>query len=235
MLELLKPRDGGHYLDIGCGTGNYTIALSSSHYRFTGIDPSFEMLNMAKANNNHIDWHIGTAENTGMPDNHFDGILASLTIHHWDNLEAGFSEMARVMKPDGRLVLFTTTPEQTSNYWLTRYFPVMMQRSLPPLPSYNTILKALRHSGLDLVYRENYEVQPDLKDLFLYSGKHDPERYFDPVFRKGISSFALFSEPSEVESGLKQLRDDIDNGRFESIKNQSAHKDGDYLFIVVQK
>ena len=40
LLYFLKPQPGKLYLDIGCGTGNYTIALSNQGLNFTGVEPS---------------------------------------------------------------------------------------------------------------------------------------------------------------------------------------------------
>ena len=50
----LAPMDGGRYLDIGCGTGNYTIALSEKGLNFIGVDPSREMLRQAEAGKKEI-------------------------------------------------------------------------------------------------------------------------------------------------------------------------------------
>lgn len=69
LLYHLKPTKNGMYLDIGCGTGNYTDELQKKGFRFIGIDPSKQMLEKAKLRNNKIDWKIGTAENIGLPEN----------------------------------------------------------------------------------------------------------------------------------------------------------------------
>ena len=49
LLALLQAVPGGGYLDIGCGTGNYTIALAAAGLGFTGVDPSEVMLLEARA------------------------------------------------------------------------------------------------------------------------------------------------------------------------------------------
>ena len=84
LLNLLNPKPNGQYLDIGCGTGNYTHEFQKRGFQFIGIDPSMEMLKQAKLKNPKVVWHIGTAEQTGLTDNAVDGIIGSLTIHHWD-------------------------------------------------------------------------------------------------------------------------------------------------------
>ncbi|MGB5498441.1 MAG: class I SAM-dependent methyltransferase, partial [Maribacter sp.] len=118
LLFHLDPKENGLYLDIGCGTGNYTNELQKRGFQCIGIDPSIEMLEKAKSNNHQIDWRIGTAEKTGLADNSMNGIIGSLTIHHWTDLKKGFSELYRVLKPEGRIVIFTSTPKQMNGYWL---------------------------------------------------------------------------------------------------------------------
>ena len=58
LLHHLKPTKSGKYLDIGCGTGNYTNELQKNGFQFIGIDPSKQMLEKAKLKNNEIIWKI---------------------------------------------------------------------------------------------------------------------------------------------------------------------------------
>ncbi|MHB1278877.1 MAG: class I SAM-dependent methyltransferase, partial [Bacteroidia bacterium] len=95
---------------IGCGTGNYTTALASENYAFTGVEPSGKMLEIAKNRSQKITWLSGSAENIPAENNAFDGAIGTLTIHHWRNLETAFEELSRVLKSGSKLVLFTSTP-----------------------------------------------------------------------------------------------------------------------------
>jgi ubiquinone/menaquinone biosynthesis C-methylase UbiE len=134
LLIHLNAKENGLYLDIGCGTGNYTNELQKKGFQFLGIDPSIEMLKKAKFKNQQIDWRIGTAEKTNLIDNSVNGIIGSLTIHHWTDLKKGFSELYRVLKVDGRIVIFTSTPKQMEGYWLNHYFPRMLNDSIVQMP-----------------------------------------------------------------------------------------------------
>ena len=58
LFHLLSPVKGETYLDIGCGTGNYTIALNEMGVDFIAIDPSEEMLKIARSKNSNIDWKL---------------------------------------------------------------------------------------------------------------------------------------------------------------------------------
>jgi hypothetical protein len=131
-------------------------------------------------------------------------------------------------------MIFTTFPEQTRDYWLGEYFPVMLARSIAQLPSAGAVERALREAGLRLLRVEPWVVPADLVDLFLYSGKDRPELYFEPAVRRGISSFALLADAGEVEAGLARLRADLASGRFAEIRARATSPDGDYTFVVAE-
>ncbi len=223
------------YLDIGCGTGNYTKALQSIQGNFVGIDPSEVMLAKAAQVPSEIIWKKGTAENTGLEHESVAGILASLTIHHWTNLEAGFMEMYRVLKPFSRILIFTSSPPQMEGYWLNHYFPRLMKASIKQMPTEEKVKIAMEKAGFRVSNTENYFVQKDLTDLFLYCGKDNPELYFNSQIRKGISSFSDLANKQEVETGLTKLRADIDEGRVNKVMDSYSNFKGDYIFISAIK
>jgi ubiquinone/menaquinone biosynthesis C-methylase UbiE len=235
LLFHLQPEHDKHYLDLGCGTGNYTIALAEKGFHFTGLDPSKQMLDEARSKNQQITWLRGTAELIPSEDNAYDGIIATLTIHHWTDLKKAFSEINRVLTENGRLVLFTSTPGQMKNYWLNHYFPQMLQSSIGQMPSVENIKEAISKTELKITAIEKYYIKDDLKDCFLYVGKNKPELYFDETIRNGISSFSSLANSEEVKNGLARLRNDLKSHTFEGIKEQFANELGDYLFLTISK
>lgn len=232
LLHHLKPTKNGKYLDIGCGTGNYTNALQKKGFDFIAIDPSKEMLDKAKLKNKEIDWIIGSAEKTGLSENFVDGIICTLTIHHWNDLDVAFSELNRVLKPNGRIVIFTSTPKQMKGYWLNHYFPKMLSDSIIQMPPLENVKIALKDSGIDFLETAKYFIKPDLQDQFLYCGKQNPELYFDEQIRHGISSFSSLANRIEIEKGLFELRTDIDSGKIDNVIQSYENNFGDYLYII---
>lgn len=235
IYSLLSPDLKGQYLDIGCGTGNYTIPLSERGLNFTGVDPSEVMLSEAKSKSHNIEWKSGSVESLPFAESIFDGAIATLTVHHWSNIEKGFKELFRVLKPGSHIVIFTSSPEQMEGYWLNYYFPAVMKRSIEKMPSIVSVAAALELAGFTQIATEIYAVRDDLVDLFLQSGKNRPEIYFDSAIRLGISTFASLATEKEIEDGLKKLRYDIDKNLFENIKKKHDSDLGDYLFIVAEK
>lgn len=235
IVALLAPKKDGLYLDLGCGTGNYTRSLAARGLHFIGIDPSVKMLTEARKQNQNIKWLKGAAEQIPFPIQIFDGIVSTLTIHHWTNIKTAFFEIRRVLSDHGRFVVFTSTPNQMEGYWLNHYFPKMLRSSIYKMPSLDSIRGAAKEAGLELRNVEEYSVKNDLQDHFLYVGKHDPEYYFDEQIRRGISSFSTLSSTEEVEQGLSMLKSDIENGAFKKIRNKYENNLGDYLFLTFEK
>ena len=231
----LNPIHEGLYLDIGCGTGNYTSKLHNKETKFIGIDPSQKMLNKAQKTSPHIDWKLGNAESIPLEDSTIEGVVGTLTLHHWNDLQQGFSELYRVMKNYANVVFFTATPEQMKGYWLNHYFPKMLEDSIAQMPSLEEITKAMKASGFGNIFKEKYSIQPDLKDQFLYVGKQNPKLYLDAAIRNGISSFSHLAHQEEVQNGLAQLEKDITSGEINKIMKRYENRTGDYLFLLSQK
>ena len=232
LIQLLKPTQSGNYLDIGCGTGNYTSELQKKGSQWIGIDPSKQMLEKAKLKNDQVLWKLGSAENIGLAENFVDGIIGFLTIHHWTHLESGFLQLNKVLKPQGRIVIFTSTPKQMNGYWLNHYFPKMLSDSILQMPTLERIETAMKDSGIELVETVKYFVKPDLKDQFLYCGKHEPKLYFDDQIRHGISSFSSLANRTEVDHGLSELKKDMASGKINEIIQSYNNNFGDYVFVV---
>lgn len=235
LFHHLGSKPGGLYLDIGCGTGNYTHALQQKGCILLGVDPSAAMLSKAKRKNATIKWSIGRAENTGLQTNSVHGIIATLTLHHWSDLKKGFGEMSRVIRKKGNIIIFTATPQQMKGYWLNHYFPEMLKDSIHQMPALEKIDEAMKASGFNIITTEKYIVQPDLEDLFLYSGKHRPGLYLKPEVRSGISSFSALANADEVHRGLEALKADINSGEIHKIIRSYENTWGDYLFIIGKK
>ncbi len=231
----LSPQPSGVYLDIGCGTGNYLKALRDKGFNFTGIDPSESMLAQAKLKNGSATFIQGSSENIPLTDNYFDGAIGILTLHHWNDKRKGLQEVNRVLKPKAKLVMFSFTPDQMRGYWLCHYFPKMMARCIPMTPELQEMKVLLTESGFSMVKTEKYFIKDDLQDHFLYSNKHRPEKYLSAEIRNNASSFRAFSDPEEIEKGVRMLDDDIKSGKVNSIIQQYGNEFGDYMFFIAEK
>jgi SAM-dependent methyltransferase len=226
----LQPRPDGDYLDVGCGTGNYTVALAQRVGHWYAVDESLAMLTAAAAKSNTVQWVIASAERLPIASSRISGVLCTLALHHFRDLTTACAEMRRVLG-DGRLVIFTASHAQMRGYWLNEYFPDARARSIAKMPDVDVILESLRKAGFRTIEQELYSVRPDLQDGFLYSARWHPERYLSERFRAGISTFRTLTTEAELEQGRAQLSRDIASGRIEQTVAKYARESADYLFL----
>ncbi|HPF40946.1 MAG TPA: class I SAM-dependent methyltransferase [Phycisphaerae bacterium] len=233
LARRLAIRPGGAYLDVACGSGNYTSCLARAGGEITGVDISRRMIEHARAKTSEARWILATADALPFGAAQFDGALCTLAIHHFPDMTAAFAEIRRVIAR-GRFVLFTASREQMRGYWLNHYFPKAMDFAIRQMPDLPDVMNALSLAGFVDIEREAYAVTPDLQDLFLYAGKHRPALYLDPQVRAGISTFAMTSNIDEMTTGLRRLANDIETDAINSVRQAFDHDLGDYLFITAE-
>jgi ubiquinone/menaquinone biosynthesis C-methylase UbiE len=111
---LARLHPGDQVLDVGCGTGMLALEVQSRvgrAGRVAGVDPSPEQIDRARSkaarHNVPIDFQIGVIEQLAFPDQTFDVVLSTLMMHHLPAglKRQGLAEIARVLKPGGRLVI----------------------------------------------------------------------------------------------------------------------------------
>ena len=234
LLHHLEPSAGARYLDVGCGTGNYTIAMSQAGVSICGVDLSPTMLAQARDKPLLAEWVRGDVLALPFRDASFAGATMTFVHHHVSDRVAGFREIRRVLGPSGKLVLLNGTAEQTRHFWLVEYFPRAIEQAASSCSQAGTEA-TLAEAGFSIKTIEVYEVADDLKDRFLYSGKHRPELYLDPRVRAGISAFACAHDQNEIDQGVERLTGDICTGQISSVIHQYGWAGGDYTFTVAAR
>lgn len=112
-MKMYPPQEGMHVLDVGCGTGTNLMLYHEAGCKVFGIDLSPAMVEVAqKKLGDRAEIRQGEASKMAYPDGLFDLVIGFLTLHEMPSQirPAVISEMARVMKPDGRILLIDHHP-----------------------------------------------------------------------------------------------------------------------------
>jgi len=105
-------RQGDAVLDACCGTGDLAIAAERAGGRVTGLDFSEQMLVRARGKSDSVEWVLGDVTALPFDDASFDAVTVGFGIRNVPDLDAGLAELARVLRPGGRVAcLEITRPE----------------------------------------------------------------------------------------------------------------------------
>jgi SAM-dependent methyltransferase len=94
-------------VDVGCGPGAAAREAARRGAAVIGLDPAPVMLTLARRltrRDASITWTEGAAEAMPLPDGSATVVWSIATVHHWRDLDAGLSEVRRVLAPGGRLL-----------------------------------------------------------------------------------------------------------------------------------
>lgn len=112
-VDLAAAGPGSRALDVATGTGDLAIALRERGAEVVGADFSEKMLEIARRKAPEIDFRTGNALALEFADDEFDAATVGFGARNFDDLQRGLDEMARVVKPGGRVVVLEiTTPQK---------------------------------------------------------------------------------------------------------------------------
>ena len=113
VRRLLGEVRGLRVADLGCGTGRNAIALAEAGARVTAVDFSSEMLSQArqKPGAGRVRFIVHDLKNPlPLDSDSYDRVLCSLALEHVQDLDVAFGEMARICRPEGRVVIIEMHP-----------------------------------------------------------------------------------------------------------------------------
>lgn len=183
-------------INIGAGTGSY----EPENIPVVAVEPSITMIRQRP--NGAAPVIQAVAEALPFADAAFPMALSVLSVHHWQNRRAAFSEIRRIVTD--RAAIVTWVPG-AAEFWLTRdYFPDLLAIDEPKFPALAEFQQSF----------EKIKVIPlliphDCTDGFLGAYWRRPHCYLDEKIRAGMSTFAELPNP---EQGLARLAEDLKAG-----------------------
>ncbi|MSU58201.1 MAG: bifunctional demethylmenaquinone methyltransferase/2-methoxy-6-polyprenyl-1,4-benzoquinol methylase UbiE [Pedosphaera sp.] len=156
LVALANVKPGDRALDVCCGTGDIAFALAAKRAEVTGLDFTEQMITVAeakkqKAESGKLNFVCGDAMNLPFAESTFDAVTVGYGLRNLASWETGLSEMIRVAKPGGRVVVLDFG-KPDSALWRTLYFgylrlcvPVFGLVFARQIDAYAYILESLKH------------------------------------------------------------------------------------------
>ena len=111
VVDLVAPQAGERIVDIGAGMGAGTMRAARTGATVLAVEPTpfvrrvLRVRRLLNTRRTSIEVVDGAAEQIPVDDRTVDAIWAVNTMHHWVDIERGVAEIARVLRPNGRVVL----------------------------------------------------------------------------------------------------------------------------------
>jgi SAM-dependent methyltransferase len=190
-------------VNVGAGSGSYEPPPDRE---VVAIEPSPVMIAQRRAG--AAPALEGVAEDLPLDDQSVDAAMGVLTIHHWQDLEAGLAELRRVARR--RIVLLTLDAEAASEAWLIKdYFPEAGSMDRDVMPS-----RARLRASLPDARFEPVPVPRGCLDGFTIALWDRPEWLLDPEVRRASSIWHRMP-PEAAEQGLERLRAELEGGQWD--------------------
>ncbi|HRD29492.1 MAG TPA: class I SAM-dependent methyltransferase [Caulobacter sp.] len=184
-------------LDLGSGVGRLTPALAETFGGpVHGVEPSTKMREIAEATAAHpaVRYHAGEAARIPLPDHSVDAVLLFLSFHHVPDRAAGAVEIARVLKPGGRVLVRSPFRDRMGGNWFYRYFPraeAIEKAMFPPLAE---VTGVFADAGLAV------KALVEVEEVYAANEAEAAER----LKLRAISTFEHMTE-AEIEEGFARL------------------------------
>ncbi|SCL34318.1 Ubiquinone/menaquinone biosynthesis C-methylase UbiE [Micromonospora nigra] len=183
-------------LDVGSGTGRFTPALARAFGPVTGVEPSVRMREVAQAQSPHpgVRYLAGSAEDMPVSSGSADYALMFLAWHHVQDKPRAVRELARVVRPGGRLLLRGNFSDHHPEPWWLDHFPRGLEVDTALFPPLHEVIAMFTADGwrvakFDMVTHPTDETRTDM---------------LERLRLRTLSFFAQLSN-DEVEAGLRSI------------------------------
>ncbi|MDH4179475.1 MAG: methyltransferase domain-containing protein [Armatimonadota bacterium] len=192
-----KLSKGKRLIELGCGTGRWTIPLAQrTGCDAVGLDSSAAMLEKARAKDSdgRVTWIEGDCENLNLEPESFDCALMVLMMHHLDDHPNTFRGVFRILKPGGVFLIRQGTLEDILGDPMHRFFPEAVTIDRRRTPFRGEIDYWLIQAGFSPVRVETLKQHTYATNM----------RMLEEIQKKVASVLRLIDEEA-YEAGLERL------------------------------
>jgi ArsR family transcriptional regulator len=186
--------------DLGCGTGRMARALAPFVARVIAVDPSAQMLDSARgrlADLDNVEVREGELEALPIADGALDAAVLLLVLHHVVDPGEALAEVARALKPGGRLLIVDMQPHEREEY---RQEMGHLWLGLPA----SQLERWLADAGFEAVRLRPLPPDPQAKGPVLFAATSRRRAVVGELPAAG-DRFDTTSEPGSKASGLDEV------------------------------
>lgn len=169
-LALLRPSlastPPGRLLDVGCGTAQLVIALAAwraTPTRYVGVDVSTAMLRVAREKTEAAPFPcalaVASADALPHPARSFHTVVSASSLHGWPHVDRGLTELRRVLRPGGRVVLVDWCADHLPVRGVALWLRLVRGRRVRPL-RLTELTERVRAAGFAVVREERARISP---------------------------------------------------------------------------
>jgi len=197
VLPERRPLAG---LDVGSGTGRFTPALAGAFGPVTGVEPSVRMREIAQARScgPGVRYLAGSAEDMPVLTGSADYALMFLSWHHVQDKPRAARELARVLRPGGRLLLRANFSDHHPRPWWLEHFPRGVAVDAALFQPLHEVIATFTSAGWRVA-------------SFGTVTEPSPGTYGDMLDRLRLRTLSFFAQlsPGDVETGFRRLEEAV--------------------------
>jgi ubiquinone/menaquinone biosynthesis C-methylase UbiE len=167
LIEFSEVSDTDSVLDVACGPGIVACKFAEYAAHITGIDITPKMIEQAKnrqqeKNLTNTSWEIGNVMPLPFPDSHFSLVITRYSFHHFLDPMAVMSEMVRVCKPGGKVMVvdLMLPPDKVDAF---NHMEKLRDPSHTKALCSNEMAAIIGGTGLEGIKTERYKVNMELE------------------------------------------------------------------------
>ena len=162
--ELLNLGDGQELLEVGCGTGQLTswLAARVSPAKVTAVDVSPKMLEIARTKSAAAEFRLADVCRDPLEPDRYDVVFCFHCVPHFHDIPAAVNNLARSLKPHGRLLVVHLNSRSQINDFHDRVGGAVAGHHLPDDPRWEALLSQAGLKKTKLI---------DCKGLYLLEAK----------------------------------------------------------------
>jgi ubiquinone/menaquinone biosynthesis C-methylase UbiE len=200
--QLIGNVHGARLLDLGCGSGTYSVSFAEQGGHVVGLDLSATMISLAqeRAQQSGVEADFRVADiRAPLPfdDAEFDNVFTATALHYVEDLGAFMKEVARVMKPTARLVASVLHPMSTAR------FPLAGSEEVEGPDPWEGCYFGSPHRSIETPWLGFGEISSEGRRIFCHH--HTTSDYFNALSSARLSITDLLEPAPPAEFAEKNL------------------------------